>query len=726
MEKIKCEDERIQFLGLVQAIGFLLVTDSSGKILAASDNLDQFIPGINVSAFIDRNVEELNLLDLHGKNTSDFIQSTVNDRKSAQLVEIAGQSMHFTLSQLDELYYFEFERCTRKEKLPLSVFNNRMMELQYEKEHVWQLLSKVLSDNLQVDRVMVYQFNEDSSGVVVAETLLSTELDSYLGLNYPEFDIPKQARELYKRKHVRFIADVNQTPARLISNVEHDIDLSTISIRSLSPIHLQYIRNAGFESSISFSIMINGKLWGLICCQHRTPLHIDRESRTFALMLTNFAANRFQQLKDKKRIEYLKEVQELVLLLKEKVLLKSNFFPELKQYASHLQEILGADGIAIGFDDGIHLEGTTIDKEVLRSVLPLLRDQAKDGLFTDNSLSNHHPAISAIIGSQFQGIAFSEIDENRSFFIIWFRKEILLDRNWAGKPEKFYELDKEINKLKPSPRTSFNSWREQVSGTSPKWTNRQLLFIERIKHVLREGLINKATEIDNLNKQLIERNNALDTYAYTISHDLKNPLSAIKLSTEFLQFKREVKPEAMAKMTKNILDSVDIILNMLDKIHQFSKANAFNFDVETVETENFIQEIVDMSKHRFQALHVDVQLGDLVPVKGERTLIYQLFLNLVGNAIKYSSKSPNPVVQVSSAKTNNGTIYTIQDTGIGMAEEELETVFEIFKRMSNSTNFDGSGVGMAIVKRITDKLGIDISIKSKLGEGTTIRLMFQD
>jgi len=385
--------------------------------------------------------------------------------------------------------------------------------------------------------------------------------------------------------------------------------------------------------------------------------------------------------------------------------------------------MLEADGIAIGFEDSIFLEGIHPEKESLRSQLPKLTELAKDHIYSTNALSNHLQLYEDF-GRSIAGLSFAEIDSKKDFFIIWFRKEILLDREWAGKPEKYYEEDKLTGVVKPSPRTSFNVWREQVKGTSKKWSSKQMHFITRIRELLRDSMLNKAAEIDSLNTQLIEMNNALDTYAYTISHDLKNPLSAIKVSTEFLQYRQDVKPELLKKMSSNILDSVHIILNMLDKIHQFSKASSFNFEKEIVETENFVDEIIEMSKHRFGSNNVEVIVNNLLPVQGEKTLLYQLFLNIIGNAIKYSSKATSAKVIIDSFRTDNGIIYTISDNGIGMEEDELASIYEMFKRMSNSSGYEGSGIGMSIVKRIADKLGIDISIKSKLNEGTTVKLMF--
>ncbi|VTQ00610.1 ATP-binding protein [Sphingobacterium daejeonense] len=727
MEKIKCEDEKIQFLGKIQDLGFIIFLNQTGIIEAVSDNISNYLSNHSPQTLIGKPILETYFGNFEEK---DFIKNAIEEFKSSndfkritKLLEIEEQPFYLSISYSTDTMYLEFEKCINNDSSKTNIINNKLIELQNAEQDVWKVLSEILSQNLEVDRVMIYQFNEDSSGIVIAETLNRPNLDSYLGLNYPEFDIPKQARELYKTKHCRFIADTDSEGSTVVTLDNQEANLQEISIRRLSPIHLQYLKNAGFRSSISFSIIIKGELWGLVCCQHEEPKHIDLSIRNFSLMATNFAANKFQQLEDIERMAYLEEVQELELLLKEKVLLKSNIFHELKDFSKTLLHMLEADGIAIGFEDSIFLEGIHPEKESLRSQLPKLTELAKDHIYSTNALSNHLQLYEDF-GRSIAGLSFAEIDSKKDFFIIWFRKEILLDREWAGKPEKYYEEDKLTGVVKPSPRTSFNVWREQVKGTSKKWSSKQMHFITRIRELLRDSMLNKAAEIDSLNTQLIEMNNALDTYAYTISHDLKNPLSAIKVSTEFLQYRQDVKPELLKKMSSNILDSVHIILNMLDKIHQFSKASSFNFEKEIVETENFVDEIIEMSKHRFGSNNVEVIVNNLLPVQGEKTLLYQLFLNIIGNAIKYSSKATSAKVIIDSFRTDNGIIYTISDNGIGMEEDELASIYEMFKRMSNSSGYEGSGIGMSIVKRIADKLGIDISIKSKLNEGTTVKLMF--
>ncbi|GAA4138676.1 ATP-binding protein [Sphingobacterium kyonggiense] len=727
MDKINCEDEQIQFLGTIQNVGFLIISNKDGQIEAVSDNISEYISTIGHSSILNKNVAQIifpltnDEKELH--NIFNEISASLEYKRSTQLIELNGKSFYLSLSNEKDKVYLEFEYCISTDISKTNIMNNKLINLQNEEQDVWKILTEIISKNLEVDRVMVYQFNEDRSGVVIAETLMTSKLDSYLGLNYPEFDIPKQARELYKTKHCRFIVDTDESGSKIISESNEKINLQEVSIRRLSPIHLQYLKNAGFRSSISFSIIIRGELWGLVCCQHESPKHIDLAIRNFALMTCNFAANKHQQLEDREEMSYLNEVQTLELQLKEKLLLKSNIFLELKTFSKELMDKLNADGIAISYDDSIYQEGLFPNKEILRSQFNRLNQLANNHVFTTHELFKV-PEINETFEKDIAGLAFIEIDHLKNFYICWFRKEIIIDREWAGKPEKHYQESNKTGQLFPSPRTSFEVWKEQVNGSSKKWSLKHLHFLARIRELIRDSLLNKAAEIEMLNSQLIEMNNALDTYAYTISHDLKNPLSAIKISTEFLQYKKEISPNLLQKMSSNILESVQITLNMLDKIHQFSKANAFYMEKETIEPENFINEIIDNSKYRYGSNNVEIVVQNLLPVQGEKTLLYQLFLNLIGNAIKYSSKSESAKVIIGSVETDNGVIYTISDNGIGIDEKELETIYQMFKRMSNSTGFEGSGIGMSIVKRIADKLDIDISISSKINQGTTVKLMF--
>jgi two-component system, chemotaxis family, sensor kinase Cph1 len=165
---------------------------------------------------------------------------------------------------------------------------------------------------------------------------------------------------------------------------------------------------------------------------------------------------------------------------------------------------------------------------------------------------------------------------------------------------------------------------------------------------------------------------------------------------------------------------------MMDKVYQMSKVNHVDFVFEPINPQSKIVNIVENSKQQYKVPHLEFIMGETLPVLGERTLIYQLFLNLVGNAIKYSSKRQNPQVSVKSMRQGNTVRYDIKDNGIGIDLKEGDKIFEIFARMANSEGFEGSGVGLSIVKQIASKLNAAIHVESELDVGTTFSVVFKD
>ena len=437
MRQLECHEEEIHLCGKIQFFGFLCIFNESGCI-AASENLSSVLE-IPMKEILGRSIgqllpllsseQEWNLKEIERQITGEIFTRFV------ERIRIKGVDYYLSIYRYDDKTYVEVEICSENHLKATRLFYYAKY-LEEQHGNAWQSLTVLIRQIIGFDRVMVYRLEEDGSGQVIAESL-AEDMTSLLGYRYPEFDIPKQARELYRTKHCRFVVDTHDEGSIISSLEGKEINLQDVSIRRLSPIHLQYLKNAGFRSSISFSIMIKGELWGLVCCQNESPKHVDLSIRNFSLLATNFAANKFQQLEDNEIINYLKEVQELELQLKEKVLLKSNIFLELKDFSKTLIQMLEADGIAIGFKDSIFLDGLHPEKETLRSQIPKLSELSKNHIFTTHALSSQNNIYEAF-GKSIAGLTFASIDNKKDFFIIWFRKEIPLNKDWAGKPEKFY------------------------------------------------------------------------------------------------------------------------------------------------------------------------------------------------------------------------------------------------------------------------------------------------
>lgn len=719
-----CEEIAISFLGEVQDIGFLIITDFNYIIESHSDNTHEHLGEEWLYALQKHFINEISNQSIISNDQIERILNAIqkNDFLESFDLLINNEKFHLTIHATDDNLFFEFELHANEPIMNMHRINAKVLGIQQAENDVWQLLCQYLQDIVNMDRVMIYQFNEDQSGMVIAESLTDSSLDSYLRFNYPEFDIPAQARALYVKKHCRFVTDIHNKTSKLIST-NKSIDLSVVNIRALAAIHLEYLNNAGFQSSISFSIIINDMLWGMVCCQSSRPRHIDLANRNLALALTYSAAAKYQEQRNIKLHLFKTHVQEFELLLKEKLLLKIDPIEELNHVAQDLIKFMRSDGLALVSKDHNYIHGYTPNVGDIKTLLDTIIAKNKgNNLLVTQHIQELMPAIPESCKA-FPGVATFIINSGEYISIIWFRKELSLERKWAGIPEKI-ATQQHDSQGPIRPRKSFALWMESVQGHAIPWNERQKYFLTRIKQVVYNALIQKSQEIEQLNRKLIERNNALDTYAYTVSHDLKNPLTAIKLSAQFLQQRHDFDSETSKKMMTRITDSVDQISSMLDRIHELATANAITFQKERIELSHMIEEIIFQCKARFANSKTIVKTNNIIPIYGEKTLIYQLFLNIIGNAIKYSSKQENPQVTIYAEMDQAFDTYYIEDNGIGMEESDITDIFQIFKRMDNAKSYEGYGIGMSIVKRIIDKLDIQMKISSVINQGTVISLTF--
>jgi len=130
--------------------------------------------------------------------------------------------------------------------------------------------ANLIRDITGFDRVMIYQFDKDWNGEIIAEAC-ADNIEPYLGLHFPASDIPSQARELFKSSRIRQISDALYEPSALVARGDgRAIDLGRSSLRSVSPIHIEYLENMGVSSTLVGSLLVEGALWGLLSCQHKT------------------------------------------------------------------------------------------------------------------------------------------------------------------------------------------------------------------------------------------------------------------------------------------------------------------------------------------------------------------------------------------------------------------------------------------------------------------------
>lgn len=719
---VNCDQEDIHLCGNIQAFGYLFVFNKQKECVAYSENTHELVSHANKLNFYKL------LSYLHLDNSINKIEAIINSPKQEIVdrfvcdVSISEEDCFISIYVVADNIYVELEK--RNIEAP-HIRNLYFLAKQIDdsESDYWNALCAKIYDVIAYDRVMVYKFLEDGSGQVVAEHV-RTGLDSLLGYRYPEFDIPKQARALYAKILSRVTPDINKPAVSVLGKPSKELDLSKTAVRAMSPVHLEYLRNAQVQASGSFSIIKDGKLWGLVACQNLKPKMIDLNQRHLCVFLAQYAVNRFASLQKQEELNYQQEIEQMLLSFNANLLLSGDVLVTLRDSSKEIIEFTSSDGMAIKYEDEllvfnetpkiveINKIGNYIDEQYSKESLFIVEDFPFSEFFPDSNKT-------------FSGILKINVLDELEIYL--FRKEILIEEVWAGKPEKIIKYNPELQYQYASPRTSFEAWKRLVRGKSSPWLKKELQFAERLSQLVRESFLRKIKEIQDLNNQLKAMNNALDTFSYTLSHDLKNPLSSIKLSAQVLQAKLKSEKELVSKMCNNILESVSLMTDMLDKTLAFSKAKSWDFMGEIVEVEQFVFKIVDDAVNRYNREKVNtikISIGDVLPVYGDKTLLYQLFLNVIGNAVKYSSKKESPEISIQSSNTEDNVIYWIRDNGIGISQENRDKIFDIFKRLPDAQDFEGSGVGLTIVKRIMDKLNGEIELESELGSGTTFILKF--
>lgn len=721
-EYINCDQEPIQICGEVQSYGFLIGTQNS-KITFYSENLldlfsqdPKLVLGKNIKVFFD----ELKL-DINWDNFSN------NQELAIQHITFKEEEYTLSIHTNNGFTFYEIEKVIPTHKINQEYKAVQNILKMSNDENIWKLLLQEVQNIIDFDRAMIYQFLYDGSGEVIDE-LVKPGLESYLHLHYPESDIPAQARALYLKNTVRITSNASAKTFPILGTQKEKIDLTYSVTRASSPIHVQYIKNSGVETSFSASIIVNGQLWGLVACQNATPKHLDLQSRLLVETLTRTAANAYGSYKSLQTLEDYQKSNLSNISLRQNLLSDDNFGKALENNIEDIMNTCSAEGMIIKINNEILTHGNVPNESDIDKIINWSKENNQD--FEENIfISDTFCKTSGLELDNSEiscGIIISVLGSNTSDMLIWMRKEQGQRIKWAGNPEKetTSEIKDGVEIIKFSPRKSFEVWKEYVKDTALPWKTREIESAKWITSVILKTSHSKSSQIVDLNNQLKELNEELDSFSYTISHDLNTPLTVIKLNAQLM--KRSFEPEEKShKFLDTIIGQVDSMSDMIKNVLELSKIKKSEIELKKIEVDPLINKLADESKISFDSPHTEVIIENTPEVLGDPTMVYQVFGNVIGNAIKYSSKASRPTVKIIGEVYENGVTYKISDNGIGIDKEDAGKMFKIFSRMSNAKAFNGNGVGLNIVQHLMEKMGGEISYESESGIGTTFILKFQ-
>ena len=322
------------------------------------------------------------------------------------------------------------------------------------------------------DRVMIYRFDEECNGEVIAEVAGSSPV-SYYGLRFPAGDIPPQVRQLFLINRVRAIVDIDAAPAPILPQTGpttgRALDLTRSVLRSASPIHLEYLRNMGVQASLTISIVVEGRLWGLIACHHRAPRRLASSTLSVCELIAQNLASQLALRIDnailQAQVTARQQLAEYMAGVESCPVLDAAQFHD-----SGLLELLDADGLIACINGVVSTQGATVETGLLLPVLAKLRNLSSGGIASSSRLSDLDSSA-AHFASQVSGALYIGPGRLPSDYLLCLRRELVETITWAGNPNKSVLAD-EHDRLHP--RTSFEAWRETVRGSSRPWTASEL------------------------------------------------------------------------------------------------------------------------------------------------------------------------------------------------------------------------------------------------------------
>ncbi|MEG1238676.1 ATP-binding protein [Chryseobacterium sp.] len=728
MNFVECHDEPIHIPGYIQSFGYLIgIETTSLTISFFSENISDVFKIQDCEDLFGKKLSDFpdvfqTVIDSDIFKDAGFLSKRENETYFDKIV-IGEKQYHFSVFRANDFIFLEFEEVSENPQKRITNKYDNFYIIDNEQE-IWDQLLNTLSNIINYDRIMVYKFMSDGSGKVIAEKT-NDHFESYLGLHYPEHDIPRQARELYKKKRKRIFSDVYSEPVRILSRTETNIDLTFSSSRAMSPIHGQYIKNSGASSSFSISIIIDDKLWGLVTCHNSEAKHIDLEDRVQAGIFTVLASNAYSSFKAKKELEYRLDLNEKLNQLKSEFLKHGTLFDSLDSNKSELRLMPKADGLAIISDTDTMTDGLTPDNETIDRIIDWAYQNTAQNIFISNSfLKDYGDELN--LNSNTAGIIIYFIERSKKEILIWFRKEFDEHINWAGNPEKTIDVVSKdgIETKFISPRQSFEVFTENIRGNSKRWSAKNVIAVNLVRDLILETSHKQYITIRKLNDQLKKVNEELDSFSYTISHDLGTPLTVMKLNAQMLLNTLGDITDKDKNKINSIIGEIDNMAEMMQNVLQLSRAKHSEIQLETIETNLTIRKITENAKITYDSQKSMVVIKECPEVLADKTMLHQVFLNIINNAVKYSSDQEQPVIEIEGTEAGDQIIYRIKDNGIGIPEENKHKMFKIFNRMDNAKKFKGNGVGLSIVHRIMNRLGGNVDYESNK-DGTCFILTFQ-
>ncbi|MEM6644730.1 MAG: ATP-binding protein [Bacteroidota bacterium] len=581
-------------------------------------------------------------------------------------------------------------------------------------------------------RVKLYRFDADWHGQVVAEQRREG-MPSYLGLHFPASDIPEQARRLYAVNRVRCIGDAAYQAVPVLEvGARKALDMSHSALRSVSPVHLEYLQNMEVGASMSVSVLQEGTLWGLAACHHPEARHVPYETRQLCALVGQVMGLLLHNRLRQRDLAYRGRIKERQSLLLEQMIRSETFVHGLIEGETTMLDLFEASGGFIYYDQSLHLVGETPGEEAVTALVAWLEQHMTGTVFTTDALHTEYAEGAASTGVV-SGLLAVSLSKLQPAYVGWFRPEVLRTVQWAGMPQKAVEVSGD-GRMRLHPRKSFERWQEILRGRSTPWQPSEADAARALRASIIDVVFVKTEQLRRLNHrlertndQLARRNRDLQDFAFIASHDLQEPLRKVRAFSDLLDsnYRESIDAEG-AFFLGRILDGAtrmsDLISDLLAYSHVATKARPF----EAADLAELAAEALDEQDYTVQQTGATVDIKPLPTAEVDAKQIRRVLRNLLENALKFTREGVAPHIVIDGREETVGgepwVCVTIQDNGIGFAPRFADRIFKPFERLHARSAYMGTGMGLAICRRIVERHSGTLTVDSEEEHGTTFTI----
>jgi two-component system, chemotaxis family, sensor kinase Cph1 len=721
-----CDREPIHIPGSIQPHGALLaVTEPELVVVQASENtlaLLGIAHGEILGAPLSRVLDEPGLAALHDA------RGRVSPRPADALpLTVRGRAFDGILYRASGLLVLELEPASAPggdSAEARRLYDDRAREglrrmAEMERlEDLWPVLATLVREFTGFDRVMVYRFSErDGSGEVIAEQR-ADDLEPYLGLHYPATDVPRQARRLYVLSRLRLVPDAAYSPVAVVPSdspiTGAPLDLSSSVLRSVSPIHREYLANIDVRASMSVSLVKDEALFGLVACHHRTPRFVRHETRMLCEFLSDVVSWMLGPKLESEASRALVHANAVQVELVERMSTQPDFAAALIGPRPSALDLVGAGGLAVVHGESITTTGVTPKEDQIAGLVAWLRSGMEGAEIVTEELSAAYPPAAEFKDTA-SGLLAVAVSKAQGVFLLWFRPESVREVRWGGDPRKAVVTEGEHL----LPRRSFAVWTERVHGRSAPWAAWEVTAAAELRSLTATVILQKAAEIFELNNELRLALQSRDEFLSMASHELKTPTTTLRLQLEVLRRWAErgrLTPDKVLSSVARADRQVDRLELLIGQLLDVSRISAGRLELERspVDLAELAREVIERFGESGVEFRVDAR-GD-VTGDWDRFRIDQVLTNLGSNAVKYGDGKP---VEFVLRDVGRSVRCAVRDRGIGISPEAQARLFERFERAVSPKNYTGFGLGLWITRQIVERHGGRIEVQSAPGEGST-------